>query len=330
MAACDEDPTVSGKTGQGTDVLAPDSTLSAINRRIAADPNNFQNYLDRAKYFSEIDNYTEAFRDINRALETDSTQGAIYVLKGQLHWLLQDVRSAYDTYKKCLSIQPDEIECLLKKSEIDITLGNFTVAMDHINNVLRQNDLLAQPYYLKGRLYKEKGDTTLSASSYQTAIELDPNFYDAYIEIGLLYAARKHDLAREYYSAAIEVKPRSIEAWYNKAMFLQETGFRQAARYDEAHSCYNSILEIDSLFAPAWFNKGFIELEYRGNYAEAANEFTKATQLNPTYYQAFYNRGLCNESLGKKVEAEQDYRKALALKPDYTEAAIALNRVLGQ
>jgi tetratricopeptide (TPR) repeat protein len=312
-----------------TETPAADSLLDAINRRIAANPEKIDGYLERAKYYGDLENFTEAFRDIDRALAIDSTQGAIYLIKGELHWIRQDVRNAYDTYKKCVSIQPNETGCLLKKAAIDITLGNFTIALDHLNTVLRQDELLPEPYYLKGRLFKEMGDTTLACSSYQTAIELDPNYYDAYIEVGLLYHEKKHDLAREYYSAATEVRPASIEAWYNKAMYLQETGFRDKSRYDEARSCYKQILEIDPAFAPAWFNQGYIDLEYLGNFERGVENFTKAIGLNPSYYQAYYNRGLCLESLNRRQEAERDYRQALTLKPDYTEAALSLNRILG-
>jgi tetratricopeptide (TPR) repeat protein len=318
------------ETGSDSSEAAIDPALDSLNRRIAEDPDNFQVYLDRAKYYSEKDNFNEAYRDISRAMEADSTQSAIYLLKGELHWLQQDVRAAYDSYKACLLAQPEDISCLLKKAAIDITLENYTVALEEINLALKKNEFLAEPYYLKGRLYKQSGDTTLAASSYQTAIERNPDYYDAYIEVGLLYAERKHDLAKEYYSTAIEIRPRSIEAWYNKAMFLQETGARQRSRYQEAFACYDSILSIDPSFSPAWFNKGFIHLEYLAEYAEGVDDFTTAVRLNPSYYQAFYNRGLCFESLGKKKEAEADYRKALSLKPDYTEAAKALNRALGQ
>jgi len=313
-----------------SDVPSTDSLLSAINRRIAAKPNEYTGYIERARYYSSIDNYPEAFRDIDRALAIDSTSGAIYLAKGELHWLIKDVRAAYDTYKKCVSLQPEETDCLLKKAAIDITLGNFNIAMDHLNTVLKQNELLPEPYYLKGRLYKEKGDTTLACSSYQTAIELNPEYYDAYIEVGLLYHARKHDLAREYYHTATEVRPRSIEAWYNKAMYLQETGFRDKKRYDEARECYMKILEIDPSFSPAWFNQGYIHLEYLKNYEQGAICFTRAVELNPSYFQAFYNRGLCQEHLGRKREAELDFRQALQLKPDFTDAAKSLSRVLGE
>jgi len=63
-------------------------------------------------------------------------------------------------------------------------------------------------------------------------------------------------------------------------------------------------------------------------YDSAAVNFTNAIGVFPNYYQAYYNRGLSYESLNKLKEAESDYRAALSIEPTYTEAAIALERVL--
>jgi tetratricopeptide (TPR) repeat protein len=329
-----------GKTGEngnenndGTNssqVKPIDQELVLLNKRIADNPNDYSAYLDRARYFGDHQIYGEAFADIARAIAVDSTRADIYLYRGDLYFDQQKVQEAYDSYKKCLSIDSLNVDGLLNKTGIDIVLANYDMARSQINTALRQNEFNPYAYYLRGRLYKTTGDTTLAASSYKTAIEVDPNYYDAYIEVGLLYAAKKNDLAKEYYSSAISIRPQSIEAWYNKAMYLQETGVRKKGRYQEAFACYDSILSIDPSFVAAHFNKGYIWLEYLNQYDSATTHFTKAINLYPQYYQAYLNRGLSYESLNKKKEAESDYRQALAINPQYTEAAKSLSRVLGE
>ncbi len=307
-----------------------DEELAALNKRIADNPNDYSAYLARARYYGDHEMYNEAFTDISRAIAVDSARADIYLYQGELYFAQQNVQAAYDSYKKCLSFDSLNIDGLLKKTGIDIVLANYDIAKSQINTALKQNEYNPYAYYLRGRLYKTIGDTTLAASSYKTAIEVDPNYYDAYIEVGLLYAAKKNDLAKEYYTSAIALRPKSIEAWYNKAMYLQETGFRKKERYKEAFACYDSILGIDPGFVAAHFNKGFIWLEYLNQYDSASTHFSKAISLYPEYYQAYFNRGLCYESLNRKKEAEADYRKALAINPQYTEAAKSLSRVLGE
>ena len=54
-------------------------------------------------------------------------------------------------------------------------------------------------------------------SSFQTSVEVDPNFFDGYIALGLTYANAKDTLAFGYFETAIELNPNSVEARYNLA-----------------------------------------------------------------------------------------------------------------
>ncbi len=333
LIACNESNSskpskAAGENTGSTKTAKSDSLLTAINRRIAGDPNNYLNYLDRAKYYGDKREFSLAFEDISRAQRVDSTKADIYLYKGKLLFSQDKIKEAYEEYKVCLLYDALNVDCNLRKAEIDIALRNYDQARGHINEVLKQNEYNAEAYFIRGRMYLTLKDSGLAASSYKTAIEVNPSYYDAYIEVGLLYASQKSDLAREYYNSAIEIKPKSVEAWYNKAIFLQETGVKKKERYREAFACYDTILKMDNRFSAAYFNKGFIYLEYMQKYDSAAVQFTNAIGVYPQYYQAYYNRGLCYESTNKLAEAEADYRSALKLDPDYTEAAISLNRVL--
>lgn len=307
-----------------------DTTLIRLNQTIEADPNNYKNYLNRAAYLASIQNYVEAMKDIDRAIVADSSQSEIYLMKGNLHFDMLNEKEAYKEYQHCLEKDANNTDCLLKKASIDIILKNYPIAMTHINDALRINETLPYAYYLKGRLYKETGDTTLACSSYQTAVEVDPTYYDAYIEVGLIYYKRKHELAKEYFNSAIELRPRLVEPRYNLAMYYQETGYKNKNNYKAAFDCYDSIISIEPTFAAAYFNKGYIALEYLQDYNEGALQFSKAIEYLPNYFQAYYNRGLCYESLNDLKAAENDYRMALRIQPAYTEAAKSLSRVLGE
>ena len=83
-------------------------------------------------------------------------------------------------------------------------------------------------------LYLETRDTATAASSFQTVVEVDPTRYDAYIQLGLLYAAAHDDLALEYFRTARNLKANSIEALYDEAVYLQEHGDTEGARYASA------------------------------------------------------------------------------------------------
>lgn len=306
-----------------------DTTLRSINAKITSEPNNFAHYLERARYYSGLKKYVEANADIVRAKAIDSTKADIYFTAGQIHFDQKRVVEAYKDFQKCIEKDPQHKNGLLEKSAMDIALNNHELALQQINTVLRQDERVAYAYYLKGRLYRQVRDTTLALSSYQTAIEVDPNYYDAYVEAGLVCASFGNPLAKEYYNSAIEIHPNFVEPYYNKAIFLQETGVKNPSNYQEALQCYDKIIGIDANFSAAYFNKGFVYLVYLKDYQKGIESFNLALEKNPNYYQAAYNRALCYSALGNNTSAETDLNLALKLKPDYTEAALELGRLRG-
>ena len=53
---------------------------------------------------------------------------------------------------------------------------------------------------------------------------------------------------------------------------------------------------------------------------EAVEAYTKALAIKPDYTEAYNNMGIALNSQGKPNEAIEAYTKALAIKPDYDEA----------
>ncbi len=56
----------------------------------------------------------------------------------------------------------------------------------------------------------------------------------------------------------------------------------------------------------------------------AVNNFADAIYSNSVFYQAYYARGVCFETLGNIAQAEVDYTRSIEINPDYTYAIDAL------
>ncbi len=304
------------------------SPLDSLNDAIVASPLKARLYLERGTIYLEEGKPGKALLDFDQAIEIDPNFDLAIFKKGELLYANTQYKEAMLEYQRCLEVNPENVDCLLKSAEMNIHLQQYGKAVDDINTALRIDDQLPFAYYMKGRIYKETGDSSLAVSSYQTAVEVDPSYYEAYIEAGLLYAAAGSDLALEYFNTAMDLKPRSVEAKYATAYYLQESFAKDTARVSDAKELYQEILEIDPNNAAAAFNQGFIELEYRMNYRKALEHFSLAVDLFPQYYQAYYNRGLCHESLDERNLALADYDKALSIEPTYTPAALGKGRIL--
>lgn len=303
-------------------------SLAWFNERVTVSPRAPEVYLERGSYQLRQGQTGEAISDFERAVSIDSTLVDDRHALGTIRFGVQDFEGAVREWEGVLNTDPNHIPSLLSMAEVDLLLRSYETALERINGALRNNSRLDEGYFLKGRLYLETGDTAKAASSFQTVVEVNPQRYDAYIQLGLLYASAHDDLALEYFQTARTLKPNSIEALYDEAIYLQEHGTDSPDRYRTALSLYDRILALDASNASAAFNKGFVHLEYLLQYDSAAYWFDEAIARLPYYHQAHYNKGLALESLGQNSAALASYDAALALAPAYTPAALAKGRVM--
>ena len=307
---------------------APSDSAQHWSDRIVEAPNDPSRYVDRAAWHLRNARIQEGLEDLNLALKADSTHAPAWSAKADALYLTQAFEPCIEHLDACLDVAPDHIPCLLRRAEMHIHLRQYPEAFARLNDVLRKDALNHEAYWMKGMIYREQGNADNAKSSFQTSVEVDPNFFDGFIALGLAYAAENDTLAIGYFTTAMELQPRSVEAKYNLAYFLQEHKPTTRAFLDRALRLYQDISRIDPSNAAAAFNKGYVHLEYLQAYDSAVHHFSQAIEVLPYYHQAFFNRGLALESLNEPGQAELDYREALRIRPDYTAAAIALERVL--
>ena len=79
---------------------------------------------------------------------------------------------------------------------------------------------------------------------------------------------------------------------------------------------------------PVLFNSRGKAWVAKGDSNRAIADYTQAIRFNPSYVEAYNNRGLSNEVLGRRAEAIADFRKAQSIDPD-DEVSKKMLRVLG-
>ena len=328
--ACDTPADSTSSEGVLADTTSLAGRLQSLADAIKADPNNRELYLERAALFRSTAKWPQAMADLDRVLRLDTMDAEALALKGLYNLDQAKFNEAYDNYARCVQNDPEDVTCLLGQAEIELLLNKYSEAIELINRALRADEFAIKGYWLKGRYYKELEDTTLARSSYATVVEIDPTYADAYIQLGLLWAEDRPELSEGYYRSAIKYKPASTDALYNLAKLMQDQAGDDQAKLYEAMELYAQLEGQDPMDARPHFNRGFIHLEYFQHYDTAATYFGQAIERYGLYHQAYYNRGLCMESMDDLIGAERDYRQALTIEPTYDPAALALARVLGE
>ncbi len=294
--------------------------LAALNKKILENPDDAGLYNERAKIYLQFKQFDEAINDVKRSLRMDSTNVNYYLTEADIFFAANETRNAKDVLEKVVKKFPENTDGLLKLGELYYLVKQYENAFAKINQALKVNENLAKGYYLKGSIYKEIGDTAKAISSLETAIEQDNKSYGAFLDLGLIYAAKKSPLAFEYYNNAISINPLSTEALYAKAKLLQDLN-----QTKEAELLYHRILKNDSLHIFSMYNLGAIEFGVNKNPQKAIDYFTKAINVNPKYAEAYFARGACYQELNDKNNALADYNMCLQLKPNYEPAVDGLN-----
>jgi tetratricopeptide (TPR) repeat protein len=315
----------STETDATTETKSIKSDLARLSDSIASNPSDAGLYYRRAAIFLGKDNTRQAFDDISKAIAIDSTRAEYYLLKADICFKGLLIQQSIAAFEKVIVLEPRNTEAQLKLAELFLYLKAYPQCMTHANEALRIDKNLPKAYFIKGFAYKETGDTVKALSSFQTCVEINSDYYDAYIQLGNLEAARRHTIAIQYYNNALRLQPASTEALYNRGLFFQNLGDLENALSD-----YNRILKIDPNYSNAYFNLGYIDLAYRKDYKAAIVHFTDAIRVNNQYLEAFYNRGVCFEMTGDIPAAIKDYNAALSIVPTYKLAQDKLNKLSGK
>lgn len=318
LFACGDPQTkpVADTTAAGND------SLSIINEQIRKDPDNLDLYYRRAMFFMNQKDFASAMMDINRVLAIDSSNSKYLIGGADIHFFVNKVQRADQLLKRAVEIEPQNIESMLRLAQLHHYLKRYDEETELLNKILDIDKRNTQAYFMKGMVAKELQDTAKAMQNMQLAVQMDADYYNAYIQMGLIAADQGNPLAIQYYRNALEIQPTSEEALYNLGMYYQQTG-----DYQMALNTYRAILVVDPMDFDAHFNIGAIYTDYLDSAAKGRENFELAIRDNPADARGYYGRGKTSEAMGDYNAASADYKKALELNPQYTSAALALERM---
>lgn len=296
--------------------------LKAVNAELLNDPSNASLYNKRALVYYKLREFPEAENDAKRAMKMDSTQALYYLTLVDIYFSEQKSRGSKELLEFTAKKFPENIESLLKLAELYFIVKRYQEGIDYANKALKINESLAKAYFIKGRIYRETGDTSRAISSLETAVEQDNKYVDAFYDLGILYAARRNPIALDYYNTILRIDPSNITTNYAKAKLLQDLG-----RFEDAIRIYEGIIKTDKSCAECYHNLGAIYLYAKKDLKKALEQFTRAIEINPNYLEAYFARGYTYSKLKDKESAKADYNMCLKIQPNYDPAVEELNNL---
>jgi len=177
-------------------------------------------------------------------------------------------------------------------------------------NVVSHYPDQSTPYKARGDARKNLGNVAGGIADYNKAIELDPQFVEAYCNRGDAKQLQSNfNGAILDYNRALEIDSMYVNAYHNRGIAKLNAGMLSEAEED-----FNRALEIDTSFFDCYFNRGYLRIML-GKYELALEDLNKNLSYFPSNPKAYYQLSLAKTKLGKTEEAIYDLTQCLLYDP---------------
>lgn len=205
-------------------------------------------WLNRANAYERTGNLKEALNICTRVLQADSTSTAALMYKAdlleKLNYPLTDMTPLLE---KAASLNPQSKEVLVKLAYNYAELKNNKAVM--IADVLIKNlasEDQADAWYIKGVYFENTGNAQAALQNFNTAIQKNYNYLNAYIEKGNIYLDTKNYAeAKKVFELLIKVSPAFPDGWYGMGQYFEKNGNKEEARlnYKKAYGLDKSFVQ---------------------------------------------------------------------------------------
>lgn len=322
IAACTGNSTKPDTKVKDTVAINTPEALKKLNEQLLANPDNADLYHKRAQYYFDKKDFTSSLADMNKAMKIDSSKAEYYLTLSDIYFVTNFTSKSKAALEKSIKLDDKNTIAMLKLAELFLYVRKYKESVEYINMALKIDKYNAKAYFMKGMNYKELKDTARAISSMQTAVEQDQQYYNAYIQLGIMCAAQRNPIAAQYYKNAIKLKPNSTEAWYDLGKCYQDMEV-----WSNAIDCYTKLLKIDPGYKFAHYNLGVIYFLGLKKYPEAIDHYTQAINIDPKYTEAYYARGICYKEMKKMKDAVRDFVACTSINPDFEPAKLILKEM---
>jgi tetratricopeptide (TPR) repeat protein len=196
-------------------------------------------------------------------------------------------------------------------------------ALNTCEKILKINPAQLDALVMKADLLEKENNMAGSIATLEKAYHIAPGITDINYMLANKYAENKNPKTLAFCDTLI--KKDSLdehpEPYYFKGVYYENTGDK-----DKALIFFNQAIIHDYTFIDAYMDKGKIFYDQK-KYPEAIKVYQLALNVQPTYADAYFWMGKCQEALGQKDEARLNYQRAYSLDKTLREAKEAADKI---
>lgn len=277
--------------------------LQDFGRVIKLDPLNDLTFYNRALIMLQRKEYQKALDDLNRVLEINPENVYTWYNRGYAKIKLNDYPGAIDDFSRAIEIFPDFAAAYMSRSSAKQELNDregarkdYDLAIAIINAVNSEEDygpinrgFKADSVYLQKIIefeadFNSNNVTGGRIQNRPVYIQLKPNFTIQYYPTDSVIDEQRR--------TGYEYQPLNKFKYNNKSFSLNISPARHTFSDENAryiNDRIDSVMYFDPFSAENYFRSGTVNSMLL-NYNEALIAFNRATELNPNYAGAYFNR----------------------------------------
>ncbi len=301
--------------------------IDGLTEQIFKNPKDAQLYFQRAKLFyqnGEQGGYDYAIEDMKYALSLDSVNVPFHHFLSDIYLDYAQSRLAVTTMERASALAPNDIPTALKLCQVYFITKQFGGVKVTIDKIFKKDPQNSEAYFMLGMYLKEQNDAAKATIAFQKAVDLDSDNKDAFIELGKIYTDKGNPIALKYFDNALIIDSLDFNVMMAKAYYYQTKN-----QMNDAIGVYKKIVGYDPRYENALFNLGLIYYDM-DSLPKAQAHFDMVIGEAPTFFKAYYYRGLIAEKRGDKAAALKDFKQCLEFNSTFDKALDGVKRLGGK
>lgn len=288
--------------------------IEAYDEVLEIDPDFAPVYLARARLNLSFNRRVNILEDLNLAIELDPTFGGAY-LERAAYWVrAADYQQASEDLQVVRDLLPESALGYLIQAQVDLGLGDSQDALQNAFQAYQRDITLLPAYLVLGRAYLVNEQPEKAVEYLNVYMLYEKEDPEAWTLLGRAQFHLGEDFvaALEAFDTAIDLDPEFVEAYLYRGLTNLALDQGQDAVNDlfEARGLFPESFEINLAFGQALFSTE----RYEDAYAQINASLAYTNTLADTA-AVFYWNALSLEALERHAEADQ-YWQALTELPE--------------
>src|SRR5579863_66020 len=283
------------------------------------DPNDPETHEAWANYYAAENDLPHAIQEIQQAINLKPDRSESYLLLALFELRANLPDQAEASFKKAVSTDPKSTSAVLALGGFYQSRNRLPEAEQQFHNAIALEPSNPGPRAAMVRLLMAEGRKAETEAFLEQTKKDIPNNSEGYRMLGDFYFANGElDKAVTEYASLYKDHPRDPQVKKNYIQLLILKG-----KLEDAAKLNNEILKSAPRDVDALVYKAQIQLR-QGDAAGASDSLQTALRNDPDNAVAHYQLGLALEQQRDQDRAESEWREAVRLKPELTDAQRSL------